>query len=329
VGGSECGENYYCTADGRCESTGNGDASPQDSTCGSVHFTPSRVTPSIELVLDRSFSMGDPFGGNSRYAVMHDALTGAMGAVTSTQAGVYFGAALYAGDQTPCLSLSGYTVPRALNNAAAIDAMIAKHTPDGHTPTAEAIALITADFKANPPPPGSPPIILLATDGIPTDGDPTNPCGADVKVDQPSITAVADAYAAGIKTFIIGIADLKTQFLQDIANVGAGKPSGSPPNCATCAPFYTANDPASLGAAFNAIISGVISCDLTINGKVDPSEAGSGSVTLNHISLNFGTDWTLDADGKTIHLLGAACTTLKTSPGATVDAEFPCGAVLL
>lgn len=330
AGGNQCGDNYVCTPDGSCESKDNGshDAGP-DAPCPAVHFAPTRITPSVELVLDRSYSMRDTFGTKSRYEVMHEALTGAMGAVTTAQANVYFGAALYAGDQTPCLKLAGYTVPRALNNATAIDTLIGTFTPDGHTPTSKAVALVAADFSAHPPPAGSPPIILLATDGIPTDGDSTNPCSADVKDDGPSIAAVAAAYTAGIRTFIIGIAGLKTQFLQDIANVGAGKPSGQTPNCSGCAPYYTADDPASLAAAFNSIINGVVTCELSITGTVDPTAAVHGSVTLNGVLLTYGTDWTVDPNGKTIHLVGAACSTLKASPNPVVDAAFPCEAVLL
>lgn len=330
LGGSECGDHYSCSADGRCEAAGdNPDAGP-DAACPAVHFTPTRKTPSIVLVLDRSYSMGDPFGNHTRYEVLRDALTGAAGAVTMAQANAYFGAALYSGDQTPCLNLANHTVTRALNNASAIDALIAKFGPGGYTPTAEAVAQVAADFAANPPPAGSPPIILLATDGLPTDGKASDPCGTDDKKNGPSIDAVKAANTAGIRTFVIGLANLNTQFLQDIANVGAGNPSGQAPNCATCAPYYTANDPTSLVDSFNSIISGVLSCDLAISGMVtDPAAAATGTVTLNSMPLTFGTDWTVDADGKTIHVLGAACTMLKTSPSASLEASFPCGAAVL
>lgn len=46
------------------------------------------------------------------------------------------------------------------------------------------------------------------------------------------------------------------------------------------------------------------------------------------MSLTYGTDWLLDMDGVTIHLLGNACNTLKSSPNPTVDATFACGAVI-
>lgn len=327
VGGGQCGDGYLCTPDGTCESTGNaGDAGP-DSACPAVHFTPTKTTPSIELVLDRSGSMGDPnnnINGVSRYEVLHQALTGAMGAVTTAQAGVYFGAALFAGNQAPCLNLDGYTAPRALNNASVINQLIVDKPAGtrGSTPTADALTLVTADFATNPPPPGSPPIILLATDGAPNSCDGNGGTG-------PSIDATKAAYTAGIRTFIIGLAGLNEQYLQDIANAGTGSATGQTPNCPTCAPYYTADDTDSLVNAFNTIINGVLSCDLAISGMVDPATASSGIVTLNGMTLTYGTDWTIDPNGRLIHLIGNACTILKTTSNPVVDAAFACGSVLL
>jgi len=104
-----------------------------------------------------------------------------------------------------------------------------------------------------------------------------------------------------------------------MANAGAGS---------TNAPYYTANNPAQLVTAFNSIISGAISCDLSINQTVNPSTAPNAVVTLNGTALTYMTDWSLDANGMTIHILGAACTTLKSTPNAVVDATFPCGSII-
>lgn len=324
-GGSECGSGYLCTPDGTCESTGSPRDAGPDASCPAVHFTPTKTTPSIELVLDRSGSMiQNKINGVTRYEVLRNALTGAMGAVTASQAGVYFGAALFAGDQSPCLNLAGFTAPRVLNNAAAINTLINDHQPatNGSTPTADALLQVTADFAANPPPSGSPPIILLATDGAP------NSCVGGGGT-GPSIDATKAAYTAGIRTFIVGFAGLNTQYLQDIANAGTGAATGLTPNCPTCSPYYVASDPDSLVDAFNTIINGVLSCDLAITGMVDPATASTGVVTLNGMTLTYGTDWTIDPNGRIIHLIGNACTILKTTANPVVDAAFACGTVLL
>src|SRR5439155_23630067 len=146
-----------------------------------------------------------------------------------------------------------------------------------------------------PPPAGSPPIILLATDGDPNSCSNGNDNGA-------SVAATKAAYAAGIQTFIVGLAGLNTQFLQDIANAGTGKPTGQNPGCGNCSAFYTASDPASLAAAFTSIIGGIVSCDLTLSGMVDPNSANQGIVTVNGMVLMYGTDWTIDPNGMVIHL---------------------------
>jgi hypothetical protein len=282
------------------------------------------VTPSVELVLDRSGSMSMNDITPTRYDALHTALTGPNGAVTTTQGSVYYGCAQFSGDETcPPVNLDKptYAVDRALNNAAAIDALITANGPGGSTPTADWITAVTADFAAKPPPAGSVPIILLATDGDP------NSCGGGAD-NGASVAATKAAYTAGIKTFIVGLAGLNLQFLQDIANAGTGKPTGQNPMCGNCSPYYTANDPASLAAAFNSIIGGVLSCDLTLSGMVDPSQANQGIVTLNGMMLVYGTDWTLDPNGMVIHLSTAACNMLKNSTSPTVDAQFPCGAVI-
>src|SRR5678815_3656243 len=163
---------------------------------------------------------------------------------------------------------------------------------------------------------GSPPIIVLATDGLP------NSCSGDDSQDE-SITAAANAYTVGIRTFVLGIAGVNDGFLQAMANAGQGVQQGQ-----TSAKYYTANSPAELQTAFQQIIGGVVSCELQINGTVDPNQASTGSVTLNGTQLMYGTDWIV-VNGTTIRLLGAACDTLKNSSNAQVQASFPCGAVIL
>ena len=294
----------------------NGSGMGPDANCPDVHFTAMKTTPSIELLLDRSGSMDMTDIAPTRFQALQNALVGSMGAIPAAQASVYFGATMFAGDQMPCLNLNGFTVGRALNNASAIAALIAADPPNnGSTPTAVAIDAVHADFMANPPPMGSPPIILLATDGEPNSCSNGNDNGA-------SVAATRAAYADGIRLFIIGLANLNTQFLQQMANAGAGVTTG--PN----APYYTANDPTSLVNAFNMIIAGVLSCDLSISGQVDPASAMSGTVTLNGMTLMYGTDWVVDPNGMVIHLLGNACDTLKNSMNPSVDATFPCGAVI-
>jgi hypothetical protein len=295
---------------------GGGGTSP-DANCPAVNFTAKAVTPSISLLIDRSGSMNDSIGGSSRYNAVRDALVHPMnGVVTKLQTKAYFGASLYSTD-APCPTL--YTVPRSMNNRDAIAALINSQSPGGNTPTGGSIDQAVAAFVATPPPADSPPVIVLATDGLP------NNCNGDSQAGQTkAIQAAQASYAAGIRLFILGVGNgIADNHLQEMANAGAGVQAGQPN-----APYYLANSPQELEAAFSQIIGGVVSCELTIDGEVDPANAAGGTVTLNGMQLMYGTDWTL-ANSKTIKLLGAACDAFKSSLNPTVTASFPCGTVIL
>jgi hypothetical protein len=164
---------------------------------------------------------------------------------------------------------------------------------------------------------GSPPVIVLATDGLP------NSCNSNDDTTAQTVASAQAAYTAGIRLFVLGIAGVNDNFLQQVANAGAGVQANQPN-----APYYTANSPAQLQQAFQQIIGGVVSCDLTISGTIDTNQASSGTVTLDGQTLTYGTDWTL-VNGNTIELIGAACDTLKNSANPSVDASFPCGSVIL
>lgn len=326
--GNECGNGYSCTTDGFCQGGGTTGDPPIDSSCPAVHFAAMPTTPSVQLLIDRSGSMLHNFADQTRqngqpekYQTVQDALVGTTGVVTTLQAKVYFGATLFSADpQAVCPTLK--TVGRTLNNKTAIETLISSNRPNpmANTPTPPSIDSVVADFTAaaTKPPAGSPPVIVLATDGLP------NECGSTNSTTSQSVAAAKNAFSKGIRLFILGVGTVQAQHLQDMANAGQGVQPGQPD-----AKAYTATDPTQIAAAFQEIIAGVVSCDLTLNGHVDPNNASSGTVSLNGTLLTFGTDWKLDADGIHIHLLGNACNTLKGSTNPVVDASFSCGAVIL
>jgi hypothetical protein len=277
----------------------------------------------VQFLLDKSGSMDDAYGGGmTKYEALADALVGNVDIVGNYQNLVYFGATLYTNDNTcPELLPGNGGTGRALNNKAAIAGLINTHTPGGGTPTGPSLDLTWMDMVANPPPANSPPIIILATDGEPftcPDND-DNPTGRML-----SVQAAQNAYAAGIRVFVLGLSvtTATDQHLQQVANAGVGQD----PVTGT-APYYPADNPAALAAAFDSIIMGVTSCDLTLDGDISPDQAAAGTVLLNGSPLMYGTDWTL-VGTNVIHLEGAACTALQNSTNPNVTAHFPCGAVI-
>jgi hypothetical protein len=330
--GGECGTGFVCTADGTCISDGVDAGVIIDAPdCPAIHFTAKKVTPVVELLLDQSGSMTQGYPNNGdpqRWTALQNALTDKAGAVVKALApSVIFGSTLYSCENTgPCPVLQ--VVPRALNNFAAIKQQLDNNVPDNNTPTGESIDAVVTDFAMNPPAdPMAPKIIVLATDGLPdtcTDHNP--PAGARQLAANASTEAAAQrAYAAGIKLFFlfVGTASEAGNHPQRMANAGAGKDLATGTE-----KFFEATDPATMTAAFNTIIGGVVSCDLTLSGAVNQSDGPNGTVTLNGMPLVYTTDWTLDPDGLTVHLKGAACDALKASANPTVDATFPCGAII-
>jgi hypothetical protein len=314
--GTGCAANEYCDDQGQCH--------PRvDADCPDVTLTGERTTPTVQLLIDQSGSMTADFGNSNRWDAMVAALVdGANGVVTTTQGSVIFGASLYTYDpnnDATCPRITG--VGRSLNNLDAIASLLNGNDPVSETPTGDSIDVIVNDFMANPPPAGSPPIIILATDGEPDTCEQPNPQEGQAE----AIAAAQRAYQNGIRLYILSVGnDVGAAHLQDMANAGIGN---DPAQTGQQAPFFVADNPAELSQQLQQLVGGTLSCELTLDGNVDPASAASGTVVLNGTTLQQGTDWEL-VDGNTIRLLGGACDTLLGSSAPTVSATFPCGVVV-
>lgn len=333
-GGGACdgpvADDGRCVPGGAASGSGGGSDREPDPGCEAIHLAPRRTIPSVELLIDRSGSMlrdfadrviTDPANDPQKFAAEQTALVGPDGVVTQLQASVYFGAALFPGELCPGLFRAAGG--RQRNSAAAIEELLAAHPPDpqADTPTAQSIDLAVADFAADPPPPGSPPVIVLATDGLPND---CYNAGGTAAQDA-TVAAAADAFRHGVRLYLLSVGTkIDAAFQQRLANAGLGVQPGDPD-----ARAYTAGDPASLAVAFQDIMRGIASCDLALDHRIDPADAAGGTVTLDGSPLRFGTEWTLDADGITLHLLGDACDALARSPDAAIEAGFGCSTVIL
>ncbi len=329
VGENQCSDGFACTADGQClpedqvPNPGGGD-------CPRVAFTAKPTTPSILLLLDRSGSMRNTFSdGTSRWATVRNALVNTTdGIVTRLESKAYFGSMIYQNlsnvDQG-CPEL--FTKPRALGNAAAIRQDLANNpNSQSGTPTAKSLQAAVASFTSTPAPADSPKIIVLATDGRPNKCTQPGNQNGDSEEEALVENTAGQAYTVGIKTIPLSVAGAgntgQQAHLQRVANRGAGVQAGQPN-----APLYKGDSPAELRAAFEAIIGGAISCDLTVTGSITQDQARGGDVRLNNRKLTFGTEWEL-VGTNIIRLLGATCDELKTSPSPKVDGTFDCGTII-
>lgn len=334
-GSNECGAGRVCGPTGYCDPIEGYDAAPgPDADCPSVDFTPEQTIPTVQLLVDQSGSMLDPVGSGTRWDSVVTALFDpAGGVVTNLQSQVYFGLSTYVNSNAPgfppgnlgvCPDVHS-TSTRVLNNATAMQQVMTDNQPFGTgiggTPTAPSVDAVVADFAANPPMVGSPPVIVLATDGQPF----TCPNNQDSGQAQLEVVAAAQAaFTAGIRLFILAVGDgVNIDHQQKVANAGAGQD----PDTGN-APLFRAETPADLTTAFGTIINSVQSCQLEIDGQIDPAQAGTGTVRLNGFPLMFGTDW-IAVDGDTLELIGQACIDLKSTTSPNVTANFPCGAVII
>ena len=314
---SRCADDEVCSTEGRCIPMEDGrDAT----TCADVTLMTNPTTPTVLLLIDQSGSMDDPFDTGTRWSVMRSVLTDpATGLIYTLESVVRFGLALYTGDVGMCPEL--IQVPPALNNAMAIDTVYQGENPLSETPTGESIDAVVPGLVAFAEP--GPKIIILATDGEPDTCAVPNP-----QMGQPEAVAAAmNAHAMGIDLYMIGVGlgSVSMAHMQDMANAGVGLPVGGAVNAA----YYEVGTQAALVAALSAIVGGVISCTLDLNGMIDPSMAGTGSVTIDGMTIQFGDPDGWDVvDSDTIILQGAACTTLGDGSPHTVEATFPCGVIL-
>src|SRR5262249_24071801 len=149
----------------------------------------------------------------------------------------------------PCPRLTSSAQGRALNNFTTIRDLLMSMNPIKETPTGESIDAVRADFAAHPPVAGSPPIIVLSTDGLPDTCADANPgdATAQTAANEVAVKAAQAAFTAGIKLFFLFVGDAGQtgDHPQRMANAGIGK------DLATGnAPFFVATNPDELTAQF-------------------------------------------------------------------------------
>ncbi|HUS67698.1 MAG TPA: vWA domain-containing protein [Kofleriaceae bacterium] len=310
---------------------GDGDGSGgggDDGDCASVEVALTESTPTVMLLVDRSGSMYDPFGGTDRWTAVYETLVNeATGVVKRLEQQVRFGVAFYtstdADAENGTCPVIDQVMP-AMGNYGSIHAMFDALEPIEDTPTAPSLTVARSLLETVTE--NGPKIIVLATDGLPDTCEVPDP-GSEAQqlaLQDETVAAAMDVHAAGIDVYYVSVGpEVTAQHAQAMANAGRGLPVGGAEN----APYYQALNSDALVAAFDDIIADVRSCTFAVDGSVDLSRASEGIVTLDGTELTFGTDWDM-VDESTIELLGGACDSVKDGADHQISAQFTCGSVV-
>lgn len=300
--------------------------------CGFQNFNLKREPADVLLVLDRSASMDDPPDGatdtTTKWNLVVPALTEV---VDATNSSVAWGMKSYPEGEGKACIVGSVTekidVMIAASNAAPVKQAIMTTTPLGNgTPTGDAVKQAVAYVKtvANT----HPKFLLLATDGEPSCAGTTE----DSKAARPyAVTAVADALAAGIPTYVVGVATTKataSAALNDMAAAG-GKPRADTNPLATR--YYLANTKEELVKSLTTITGEVAkSCVFALNPP--PPAPNFIAVKVAGVTVARDTDkaagWDYTSDDSTsLEVFGAACDAIK-SDADKVEIIYGCEGIV-
>ncbi len=311
--------------------------------CGVQNFMLQKgLPPEVMIVLDRSASMTTDFDGGTRWTKITAAVKQV---VTSLQGQIGWGLTVFPHD-SDCGTSASVDAQIASMNATAIGAKISSYTPDGNTPTADAIdkaaAYMASRTSANPK------YLLLSTDGEPNCGAIGNQCvclfggtpdaqgqchsgaistGACVNVPTDDGAAKAEAAlsaaaAKGIHTFVIGVAadSSDASELDKLATSGAEPRAGS-------LKYYAVGSEADLVTSVNTIASQIISCSFGVT-STPPTDTTLVTIKVNGSALAQDTThvngWDFSSNQTSLVFYGAACQTLQANSNSTVQAIYAC-----
>jgi hypothetical protein len=300
------------------------------------------LPPEVMIVLDRSGSMTSDFDGGTRWSKISDAVNQV---VAGLQGMIGWGLTVFPTDSN-CGTSSTVAVDVANMNASAIAAKIMSYSPDGNTPTADAISKAAAYMEARTTP--NPKYLLLSTDGEPNCGTLGSQClcplggsvnamgqccagsicyGPCLTVPTDSgatdaVKAVTDAATAGVHTFVLGVASDSgdSDTLNMLATAGDEPQSGS-------TKYYEITSSMDLVTAVNTIAGQIISCSFQLSSP-PPMDLSLVEVDLDGNMVPHDTThangWDFGPANKSIQFYGPACTSLQMNAAAMIQAIYHC-----
>jgi hypothetical protein len=291
--------------------------------CGEVQFGLERITPNVLILLDRSGSMDDDAGGDSRWNVAKSAI-----AELTAQWGdqIRFGLATYSSCLPGGCSPGSVVTPIGDGTAKTIDAFLAttvdKGSSDGkkldadgkveylcdsddpETSTGKSLAALVGEKPLLEA--GHTNAVILLTDGAETKecvDDCDGPCGAKRLLDQ----------SPSVKTYVIGLG-VNGSAVDAIAKAGG-----------TTASIPTKNL-GELAKAFDQVATSIASCDYTLG--MSPPDTGHLYVYFDDDAAPLPQDgkdgWSYAPDTRRFTLNGSACDRIKGGSVQHIDVVFGC-----
>ena len=297
-----CGANSDCPQGQVCVATAcmAGDAG---ASCGGELFQAARVQANFLVVLDKSGSMQETVGGQTKWAAASQAVRS-----ISQQYGAQMRFGLWMFSSLTRCDPGRQYVAVGDNTSGPISASLPATADGAGTPVGAALqgAQQAAELKdanrAN--------FMLLITDG-------KENCGGDPQ------KAVAQAFAKNIKTYVVGFgasgAEIDPARLTAMA-VAGGTARNTTPR------FYMADNPADLNAALSSIAQGAMACDYKLQ-KAPPDLAKlyvavNGQLVPHDPAKVAG--WAYDPATQRLALYGPACDLVTQDPAAKVNIVYGC-----
>lgn len=315
---------------------GGGAAGGSETGCQAHVVNPSRATPDMLIVLDRSGSMnpdsndtGTDRWGGSRMALIE--------VTDSFDDKVRFGLMTFPGvrpradgddddNENECAP-GGLDVPVNFNTGPMIASTLQMMDADGRTPTAAALqaALPIISTSVSPDQTVPPRYVLLVTDGDPNCGEGSaggrGGGGRDDSARMQTIRAIEALTAAGVKTYVVGYQTAGSDFVDQLDRMAAAGGTGDTTHRSVASG-------ADLNMTLSTIAANVISCAYQL-----PTPASDTRNVLVRVggrgrNLDDTTDgFRIEKDKRTITLLGKACEEVQA--GATFAVEVTCEPVPL
>ncbi len=340
----------------------------EDASCAGVTATATATEQPVYMlfILDGSGSMGQ----NNKWT----AATGAIDAIftdmqTKADPGVGAGLIVFSDKNDSTGGNGPYPttadVPVAFVDSTQAGKLIGRTaSPDkqnGGTPTGTALTggygELGSFTPVTPLPPGGKKVLVLITDGVPTDNCSTNGDGSD---NYPANACVVQAAGqltlaspqGPIETFVIGVGTIPGDFqnydpyfLGALAQAGGSAPAGCNPKentaGATDLCYFNVDPTGSSTAtqtafenAINAIRGKVVSLSCTF--KLNPSDAGTIDPSKVNVIVNgapvppgLPNGWTYDnpSDPTSVTLNGTSCAEVTSTTTATVSIELGCATI--